>query len=367
MSRQFICFCICFRIIVTLTYSKAQYSPHSFCLKKVCEQTISGRHLPYPRILQILHSREYLNAVHIIPKAHGARQKRQAASATAAEAAASGVVAHSLNNPLLMSIPFIVLSAMFLSSLRKRPTAASSYEVQPPIEIVQPELPPIGPLPPPLVPPHLPQPGQPGGGYQPDHLIHNQILSLVPYGLIPVAVFPAHFHFYGDASHHFPSECVIFADDDHPKHFKSRSYNKKRKKSKRSNRRNHHQAYYYPPQHLYGFRCLVTTTDKKSCTTAKECQRIKDYEAVYGHGYFFQDFKGKSLSICFKIPLIHKWLCVTERPSYPSYPLYFAHHHRHSKRAVVATPDFYADDLPHCKIQDHTPAIECQAVTDNLY
>ena len=300
---MFIRWTICLRIIlVTLNNSKAQYShSHSFCLKKVCEQTISGRHLPYPRILQILHSREYLNAVHIIPKPHGGRQKRQAAEA--AEAAASEVVAHSLNNPLLMSIPFIVLSAMFLSSLRKRSPEATSYETKPtpPLEIVHHHELPL-PSSSALVPPHLPQPGQPGGGYQPDHLIHGQILALVPYGLIPVAVFPAHFHYYGDASHHFPSECVIFADEEQPKHYpvsQRRTYAKKRKKSSALKRvtRNHASApFYYPlPPQLYGFRCLVTIMDKKSCNSAKECQRIKDYEAVYGHGYFFQDFKGELL------------------------------------------------------------------------
>ena len=118
-----------------LVHSKAQYAHHTLdhCLKKVCEQTISGRHLPYPRILQILHSREYLNAVHILPKgghSAGKRRKRQAAAgSTTTAAAATEVVAHSLNNPLLMSIPFIVLSAMFLSSLRKRNNPETTYEI----------------------------------------------------------------------------------------------------------------------------------------------------------------------------------------------------------------------------------------------
>ena len=281
-----------------LVHSKAQYAHQTldFCLKKVCEQTISGRHLPYTRILQILHSREYLNAVHILPKGGpnaGKRRKRQAAAgSTTSAAAATEVVAHSLNNPLLMSIPFIVLSAMFLSSLRKRnnpETISTTYEIEPAYpEIVHHGEPP----PPPLVPPHLPQPGQPGGGYKPDHLIHGKILSLVPYGLIPVAVFPAHFHYYGDVSHHFPSECVIFSDakpiDFH--HYVRRSYTRKRKKSGRTKR--DHLPYFYPPKQLFGFRCLVTVIDKKSCKSAKECQRIRDYEAVYGHGYFFKDFEG---------------------------------------------------------------------------
>ena len=287
--------CCCPQILII---SQAQYSPrsHDFCLQKVCEQTISGRHLPYPRILQILHSREYLNAVHIIPPSHvkGRRQKRQASSPAAS--AASEVVAHSMNNPLLMSIPFIVLSAMFLSSLRKRTAAdATSYSIQPSPPPILPEIVHHHDLPLPLVPPHVPQPGQPSGGYKPDHLIHGKILSLVPYGLIPVAVFPAHFHYYGDASHHFPSECVIFSDDN--KHFpvsQRRTYAKKRKKSSRRTRRNNASPYYYPTsQQLFGFRCLVKIIDKKSCNSAKECQRIKDFEAVYGHGYFFQDFTGE--------------------------------------------------------------------------
>ena len=287
-----------------LVHSRAQYAHHSFnhCLKKVCEQTISGRHLPYTRILQILHSREYLNAVHILPKGNNAgRRKRQASGSAAASSAATEVVAHSLNNPLLMSIPFIVLSAMFLSSLRKRngpETISSAYEIEPvyPELVHHEEVPP-----PPIVPPHLPQPGQPGGGYKPDHLIHSKILSLVPYGLIPVAVFPAHFHYYGDVSHHFPSECVIFSDakpiDYHhylPVNKKRRAYTRKRKKSRT---KRDHLPYFYPPNQLFGFRCLVTVTDKKSCKTANECQRIRDYEAVYGHGYFFNDFDGLFLKI----------------------------------------------------------------------
>ena len=283
-----------------LILSHAQYSPrsHEFCLQKICEQTISGRHLPYPRILQILHSREYLNAVHIISPTHTRRQKRQASSSPPTASAASEVVAHSMNNPLLLTIPFIVLSAMFVSSLRKRTAAtaeATSYQIQPSPPHTLPEIVHHHDLPLPLVPPHVPQPGQPSGGYKPDHLIHGKILSLVPYGLIPLAVFPAHFHYYGDASHHFPSECVIFSEDN--KEFtlsQRRTYAKKRKKSSRRTRRNNSSPYYYPTtQQSFGFRCLVKIIDKKSCNGAKECQRIKDFEAVYGHGYFFHDFTGK--------------------------------------------------------------------------
>ena len=62
---------------------------------------------------------------------------------------------------------------------------------------------------PPLIPYDVPNPGQPGGGYEPDPDEHDKILSLVPYGLVPLAVFPN--LVYRDGN---PSECIIFAEPD---------------------------------------------------------------------------------------------------------------------------------------------------------
>ena len=59
----------------------------------------------------------------------------------------------------------------------------------------------------------------------------------------------------------------------------------KMKKNNAHQRRQHIQIDHH---RLYGFRCLVTIIDNKSCSTYKECKDIKEHEARYGQGYFFQ-------------------------------------------------------------------------------
>ena len=39
--------------------------PSLHCLKKTCEQIVTGRHLPYAKILKIIHHREYLDAIYV--------------------------------------------------------------------------------------------------------------------------------------------------------------------------------------------------------------------------------------------------------------------------------------------------------------
>ena len=103
---------------------------------------------------------------------------------------------------------------------------------------------------------------------------------------------------------------------------------------------------------LYGFRCLVTIIDRKACKTFKECKDIKDHEAQFGQGYFFQ-------------------------PSAPfqSAPQAFSHHlyppifhtHFNNKRYSLpyapapGDPEFYADELPQCRIQENMSySLECE-------
>ena len=214
-----------------------------------------------------------------------------------------------LNTPMLLPMGMVILSMMFLASLGKKKESEesvvhSSVEiVSPPIKIFE------GP---PLIPYDVPNPGQPGGGYEPHPDHHYKILSLVPYGLIPLAVFP---NLYRGGN---PSECVIFSEPDPvilpspPPHipippplppyyspYSSPYYDHRRRKKthdrkdtqkfvkmKKQQQRNKRQI---PIDHrLYGFRCLVTIIDKKSCSTYKECKDIKEHEARYGQGYFFQ-------------------------------------------------------------------------------
>ena len=193
----------------------------------------------------------------------------------------------------------VILSMMFLASLGRKKESEESNSVEivsPPIAIFE------GP---PLIPYDVPNPGQPGGGYEPHPDHHYKILSLVPYGLIPLAVFP---NLYRGGN---PSECVIFAEPDPvivpspppppipipPPYYLHDPYLRLRKKTHdRKNTRkfvkmkkNAHQRRHIQIDHrLYGFRCLVTIIDKKSCSTYKECKDVKDHESRYGQGYFFQ-------------------------------------------------------------------------------
>ena len=158
-----------------------------------------------------------------------------------------------------------------------------------------------------------------GGGYLPDSVQHHKVLSLVPFGLHAVAVFPAYFHHYGygESAQFSPSECVVFAEAEPPHHHiypyerhrhKRRARQKPRRTKKSAPRKGH---YHYglpslppPPPHphpapviyqeyhelLFGFRCVVTIIDQKICNSTYECETVKDYEAVYGNcnNFFFK-------------------------------------------------------------------------------
>ena len=336
--------------------------PH--CLKKICDQVVTGRQLPYIRILQIIHQRLYLDAIHLHLPGHDhlrtqrrrkrrrpplSRQKRQGEAVVAG--ATSEILHHGMNHPLLVGIPLFILSAMFLASLRKRQEQKEVIEAPTIVhheEVVVIEDPP-------LVPPHVPQPGQPGGGYIPDPYQHHQVLSLVPQGLVPVAVFPSHYGFYGDS----PSQCVLFAeagggvpvDPVVPVHH---YYSTPRKKHRRRKR--------FTPL-LYGFRCVVTIVDQKVCNTTYQCQKIKDFEAVYGHGYFFNGLIPSSDYP----PTFHPHLTVFPPPtpsSIPTYPppppLYYGRiTSKRSVPSVVEIPEFWADSLPQCRIEDSPKVGDC--------
>ena len=193
------------------------------CLEKVCEQTITGRGLSYSQILHIIHSGSYLNAIHLDKKQPNVsdhyvhnRHKRTSHAANAA----SEVFGHGihLNTPILLPMGMVVLSMMFLASLAKNnkkpaepePTFVHVVEsVEEPTTTIIEHHPAIEVFEgPPLIPYDVPNPGQPGGGYEPDVDEHTKLLGLVPYGLIPLAVFP---NLMRDGN---PSECVIFAEPD---------------------------------------------------------------------------------------------------------------------------------------------------------
>ena len=76
----------CDTILALAQLHHPYYYPTERCLKKVCEQVVSGRYLPYARILEIIHGKEYLDAIHISKANNNShmheRQKRQAASAS---------------------------------------------------------------------------------------------------------------------------------------------------------------------------------------------------------------------------------------------------------------------------------------------
>ena len=142
-----------------------------------------------------------------------------------------------------------------------------------------------------------------GGGYLPDSSYHHKILSLVPYGLRAVAVFPAYFHHYGygDFVQYSPSECVVFAENEPQIYPYERQQHRYKRKARNRNvaaakkRRGYH--YTTPPvvyqefhELLYGFRCVVTVVDHKVCNSSSyECETIKDYEAVYGNKQYMNE------------------------------------------------------------------------------
>lgn len=343
------------------------YYPSGHCLKKICEQVVTGRHLPYGRILKAIHKREYLDAIHISrtleqPPRKRSRRRRQVEQASTA--LAQGFV----NTPLLMGIPLIILSAMFIASLRRKQQATDEPDEIHIVPVL--EEPPDFILhdPPPLVPPHLPKPGQPGGGYTPDPQHHAKILSFVPYGLIPISVFPAFFDYYEENSQASPSECVVFAEASPPPPpppikiypgYPHKMHKRSGKGAKKRRRRVYGMPEKYPSYHelplihhpavpdiLYGFKCVVTVIDKKVCNSTYQCEKVKNYEAVYGHGYFFQD----SNHIGAFHPHYH-----FKPASYPP-PLYYG---RVSKRAALGH-EFYADDIPQCRIQDTPDPSDCE-------
>lgn len=344
MKTTFFLFLSCF--ILTSNGQSHYFYPTGHCLKKICEQIVTGRHLPYSRILQIIHKREYLNVIHInSSKELEKRQKRQADH--------TEIISHGLNNPIMVGIPLVILSAMFIASLRRHKPKEPEVET-----VIIPAEPVIEKIPP-LIPPHLPKPGQPGGGYIPDPHHHHKVLSLVPYGLIPVAVFPAFFHLFGDSDQSSPSECVIFAEAEPPPKVVYHHYGDYKSRRKRAKRQYYH--HYVPPpvplpppppllpppivhhEIYYGFRCVVTVIDKKVCNSTYQCDKVKNYEAVYGHGYFFQD-DNMGLHP-------HHY----GRIKTPSYPLYYGQ--RLSKRSVVQ--EFLADEIPQCRIEDTPHASDC--------
>ena len=110
---------------------------------------------------------------------------------------------------------------------------------------------------------------------------------------------------------------------------------------------------------LYGFRCLVTIIDRKACTTYKECKDIKDHEAQFGQGYFFQP----SAPFQSATP-IHA--AAFSQHLYP--PIFHSHfdNKRYSGRALPyapapGDPEFYADELPQCRIQENMSySLECE-------
>lgn len=297
--------------------------PTGHCLKKICEQVVTGRQLTYGRILQIIHKREYLDAIHVRKGQH--RQRRQAAHHASTE-----VLTQGLNHPLLIGLPLVILSAMFMASLGRRKKQEPEEEL-PTVEVF---VPPEIVIAPPPIPPHLPKPGQPGGGYEPDPYHHHKVLSLVPPGLLPVAVFPAFFNYFGDLSQSTPSECVAFTEPPLPAY------------APHHRQRRSHYLPVHPPPPLFGFSCLVTVIDKKVCNSTYQCERIKNYEAVYGHGYFFDD------PFHPHYPVSASMYADAHPTSYPT-PYYYG---RLSKRKVT---EFVAHEIPQCRIEDTPHASDC--------
>lgn len=352
-------------------YQHHHHYGHQQCLKKICEQTISGRRLTYSRILQIIHAREYLNAIALdkMPdhdsSSSNSRKKRQAevVAAAASEAVTSNLL--SMNgNPLLMAgVPLLILSAMFFASLRNRQKETESYIIDAEPEIIY-DSPPLSLS---IIPSYVPKPGQPGGGYLPDPVHHHKILALVPYGLLPIAVFPSHFH-YGGLTGYTPTECVIYAEPNPVEavhSFYSYDPYRKKRKVRRSTRKRHilKKEHHYPVieapvyEPLFGFTCLVTVIDKKACKSPDECRKIKDFEAVYGQGYFFQ----KDVPPFY--PSFDSSPKVMQSVPYAN-PLYYSGKRKRARRSPKLSSsskgEFYSDDLPQCRIQDSPLSLECE-------
>ena len=141
--------------------------PSLHCLKKTCEQIVTGRHLPYAKVLSIIHHRDYLNAIYI-NKVHphhppppspatathtgNARRKKRQIPTLDSTGNIQG-----MSPPLLVGIPLVILSAMFIASLRKNQQKPEIVEEV--TEIIVDTPPKFTPL----TPPHLPAPGQPVG------------------------------------------------------------------------------------------------------------------------------------------------------------------------------------------------------------
>jgi hypothetical protein len=382
-----------------LTHDDAFGQQHgSPCLEKICEQTITGRNLPYPRILQILHTREYLNAIHLdkIPPDIRHRKKRLKRQATHT-GVHSEIMSHSLNSPMLLGVPLMFLSLLFVASLRRRghhkpqyvaqsahhklPSAVVNYVEEPPV-IIQ--------ISPPLIPKHVPQPGQPGGGLDPALYGDYRILGLVPEGLVLIAVFPRSAH-YGDRDS--PSDCVLFAEPDplpyygyDPYRFKrarqqrlTRSVSKKSRKVSRNGLHHptapHHQHLIEVPafERLYGFRCLVTVIDRKPCNSLTECKKVQDYEAHHGQGYFFK--KQVMPAVIPDYSGYHQYqqqqqqqqpnysympTSYGRRPFYGSTPIYYGSKASKQRRSMMYGPEFYPDDLPQCRIHETPFSLDCK-------
>ena len=104
--------------------------PSLHCLKKTCEQIVTGRHMPYAKVLGIIHHSDYLNAIYITkihpnnPTAPSpltatthtsiARQREKRQTPTIDATNIQG-----MTPPLLVGIPLFILSAMFIASMRR--------------------------------------------------------------------------------------------------------------------------------------------------------------------------------------------------------------------------------------------------------
>ncbi len=313
------------------------------CLEHVCEQTVTGRNLPYARVLEIIHTKAYLRDIDlgvvssasastsstsasmtqqamaaqllnkpIRPHPHHSRRRKKRQAATAASSTSTFMQATGINGAqVLYSIPFFLMSLLFVSALRRKPkvhhTTTTTY-LQPepvvhpvPVPVIpEPVAPPIIlQTSPPLIPGNVPQPGYPGGGLDPDLVPNHAILSLVPEGLVPLAVFPdpgggaGLYTSIAAAAHN--SDCVLFAEPDPIQLFSYEPYltttsarrlrrspsarrttmsqkrgrKKERKKKdlkeqrKKRQPRNEHIIEIPAFERFYGFRCHITF--RKAC------------------------------------------------------------------------------------------------------
>ena len=154
--------------------------PIRHCLKKTCEQIVTGRHLSYANILRIIHHREYLNVIYINKHSSTSasltstpndsntrkRKKRQVSSPASLPNVTGNL--QNLSPPLIVGIPLVILSAMFIASLRRKQEKEAAKEVPPEIIVETPPLPFT-----PLTPPHLPSPGQPVCTYLESNFVYD--------------------------------------------------------------------------------------------------------------------------------------------------------------------------------------------------